>query len=161
MAACCNYNDDRPPSPSSSISSSSNKYDWELLESGINSFEYIKSIKQNIPRLQAYQNNYNVKCYFCQDEFGCVNHKIKRQYRLCKDGDGCAVKYRVDYCKIKDIGRIEHFGEHSHELVNTYLNENGIHPDIKKAIETILKAIEYYFLNHFEVNRVNWRILFS
>ena len=136
MATSCNY-DDRPPSPTSSISSSSSsiKYDWELLESGINSTEIATYIKHNIPRTQAYQNNYNVKCFFCQDEFGRVNHKIKRQYRLCKDEDGCEVKYRVDYCKIKDIGRIEHFGEHSHELENTYLNENGMHPDIKKAIE--------------------------
>ena len=140
MATCLNYNDDRPPSPTSSTtSSSSTKYDWELLESNINSTEIATYIKCNIPRTQSYQNNYNVKCYFCLDELECVNHKIKRQYRLCKEGDGCEVKYRVDYCKIKDIGRIEHFGEHSHELENTYLNENGMHPDIKKAIEMILE----------------------
>jgi hypothetical protein len=140
MATCLNYNDDRPPSPTSSTtSSSSTKYDWELLESNINSTEIATYIKCNIPRTQSYQNNYNVKCYFCLDELECVNHKIKRQYRLCKEGDGCEVKYRVDYCKIKDIGRIEYFGEHSHELENTYLNENGMHPDIKKAIEMILE----------------------
>ena len=114
MATCLNYNDDRPPSPTSSTtSSSSTKYDWELLESNINSTEIDTYIKCNIPRTQSYQNNYNVKCYFCLDELECVNHKIKRQYRLCKEGDGCEVKYRVDYCKIKDIGRIEHFGENS------------------------------------------------
>lgn len=64
MATCLNYNDDRLPSPTSSTtSSSSTKYDWELLESNINSTEIATYIKCNIPRTQSYQNNYNVKCY--------------------------------------------------------------------------------------------------
>ena len=46
MATSCNY-DDRLPSPTSSISSSSIKYDWELLESGINSTEIATYIKHN------------------------------------------------------------------------------------------------------------------
>ena len=127
MATCLNYNDDRPPSPTSSTtSSSSTKYDWELLESNINSTEIATYIKCNIPRTQSYQNNYNVKCYFCLDELECVNHKIKRQYRLCKEGDRCEVKYRVDYCKIKDIGRD---GQHvfmSQEFISNFKNSNNI-----------------------------------
>jgi hypothetical protein len=81
-----------------------------MLESNITLDEIKLYCDTNIPRHHVYQSNYN----------------------------DCSAKYRIDYCKTKNVGRIESFGEHNHNLMDKYDNQNGIHDDIKKAIETIL-----------------------
>ena len=137
MACCADFSE--PPSPCSTISSNSSKNDWEMLESGLTESEIASYLKTNIPRSNAIQKNYNVKCYFCAEDLTYVTHKIKRQYRQCKESNGCTTKYRIDYCKNSDKSRIEQTGEHDHELDDTYNNANGLPLEIKKAIETILE----------------------
>ena len=50
----------------------------------------------------------------------------------------------MDYCEQKDVGRIEQIGEHTHELLQSYDNENGICDEIKTAI---LKILEFKLFN--------------
>ena len=53
-----------------------------------------------------------------------IEKQIKRQYRKCKEGEECPVIYRIDHCSIKDIGRIQQNNDHSHELADSYHNED-------------------------------------
>jgi hypothetical protein len=136
--ACCAYFSE-PLSPASTNSSNSSKNVWEMLESALTELEIASYLKNNIPRSHAIQTNYNVKCYFCAEDLTYVTHKIKRQYRQCKESNGCTTKYRIYYCKTSDKGRIEQKGEHDPELDGTFNNANGLPLEIKKAIETILE----------------------
>ena len=126
-----------PSSPSSSTTSST--CEWEMLENNINNQDIGDFIETLIPRSYVYQTNHNVKCHFCVNDLELVAHKIKRQYRKCQEEARCSVKYRVDYCSTKDVGRIEQSGQHSHHLAESYDNENGICDEIKSAILKILE----------------------
>ena len=140
MATSCSQELDTPPSSVSTVNSdSSRKYFWELKAGDINCSELALYIKHQMPPSNAYQSNSNVKCYFCIDEFGSVDHKIKRTYRECTESHDCKVIYRVDSCVKGDICRIEQDSSHDHNTSVKYSNTNGIHLDIKKAIETILE----------------------
>ena len=103
-----------------------------------------------IPRSHVYQTNKNVYCYFCASDFDIVNHKIKRQYRKCRDEASCSVRYRVDYCGKKNIGRIEVNGEHTHELEDSYDNENSICDEIKVAILLFILTLKIFTKKLFE-----------
>ncbi len=126
-----------PSSPTSSAGTSN--YDWAILEDKKSKKDLDAYIEKFIPRSHVYQTNKNVNCYFCVNDFEIENHKLKRQYRKCKDEASCSVKYRVDYCEKKDVGRIEENGEHTHDLEDAYENENGICEEIKAAILKILQ----------------------
>ena len=122
-----------PSSPTSSISSSIG--DWVVLLFGKNRNDIDVYIEKRIPRSNAYQTNHDVDCHFCKVQ----EHQIKRQYRKCKEGEECPVIYRIDHCSIKDIGRIQQNNDHSHELADSYHNENGLCDEIKAAIVKILE----------------------
>ena len=127
-------------SPSSSSSSIQSKlYDWELIEAQLSNCELKEFIKEQIPPSHVYQTNNRVKCYFCVDEYGSVNHNIKRQYRECIDFKDCLAIYRVDSCSQKDCCRVDLSGKHLHPVSDQYNNTNGLDGNIKKAIETILE----------------------
>ena len=110
-----------------------------MLGSGFNELELAEFVKKNIPRTHTYQSNNRVKCYFCVDEFGQVDHKIKRSHRECKEKDNekdadCQVIFRVDFCKMADIGRIEQSGTHSHFVSTQHNNKNGLPQSLNRQL---------------------------
>ena len=62
--ACVSNNLNKPGSPSSSVSSSSSmKYDWDMLEGDLTESEINSYIQLNIPKSSSYQTYNNIKCY--------------------------------------------------------------------------------------------------
>ena len=73
--ACVINNLNMPGSSSSSVSSSSSiKYDWDMLEGDLTESVINLYIQRNSPKSSRYQTNNNIKCYFFPDK----GHKLRR-----------------------------------------------------------------------------------